>query len=44
MGKLAINGGAPVRTKEWPRWPQWGETEAKRLQQVLDSGEWGGFN
>lgn len=44
MAQLAIKGGAPLRTKDWPRWPQWGEEEAQRLQQVLDSGEWGGFN
>jgi dTDP-4-amino-4,6-dideoxygalactose transaminase len=44
MAKLALSGGAPVRTKEWPRWPQWGEAEAKRLQEVLESGEWGGFH
>jgi dTDP-4-amino-4,6-dideoxygalactose transaminase len=44
MAQLAIHGGKPVRSKAWPRWPQWGEAEAKRLQEVLDSGEWGGFN
>src|SRR4051794_31127306 len=44
MAQLAIKGGTPLRTKGWPRWPQWGEEEAQRLQQVLESGEWGGFN
>ncbi len=44
MTKLAMHGGDPVRTKPWPRWPQWGEGEARRLQEVLESGEWGGFN
>lgn len=44
MAALAFNGGEPVRTKPWPRWPQWGEAEASRVQQVLESGEWGGFN
>ncbi len=44
MAQLAIEGGAPVRTRPWPCWPQWGEAEAARVQQVLTSGEWGGFN
>ena len=44
MAHLALHGGTPVRTKEWPRWPQWGEAESRRLQEVLASGEWGGFN
>lgn len=44
MSKLAINGGAAVRTASWPRWPQWDEREKARVLAVLDSGEWGGFN
>lgn len=44
MAQLAIHGGEPLRTKVWPRWPQWGEAEARRLHEVLESGEWGGFN
>jgi len=44
MAQLAIKGGTPLRTKGWPRWPQWGEEEALRIQAVLESGEWGGFN
>jgi dTDP-4-amino-4,6-dideoxygalactose transaminase len=44
MVQLAIKGGNAVRTKAWPRWPQWGVVEARRLQDVLESGEWGGFN
>lgn len=44
MGKLAMNGGAPVRTKAWPRWPQWSVNESQRLQAVLESGVWGGFS
>ena len=42
MAQLALHGGAPVRTRPWPRWPQWGETEAAKLQEVLASGAWGG--
>jgi dTDP-4-amino-4,6-dideoxygalactose transaminase len=44
MSKLAINGGSPVRTATWPRWPQWDERERERVLGVLASGEWGGFN
>src|SRR5688572_5072053 len=44
MAHLAIDGGEAVRTKPWPRWPQWGEDEARNIQQVLESGNWGGFN
>lgn len=44
MSKLAINGGQPVRTAPWPKWPQWQAAESKQLQTVLESGEWGGFN
>jgi dTDP-4-amino-4,6-dideoxygalactose transaminase len=44
MAYLAIDGGQAVRTKPWPRWPQWGEAEARGIQQVLESGNWGGFN
>ena len=44
MSKLAINGNAPVRSTPWPRWPQWGDSERQHLQNVLESGEWGGFN
>lgn len=44
MTELAIHGGSPVRSEPWPRWPQWGEAEAQRVQEVLESGVWGGFN
>ncbi|MCB0187300.1 MAG: aminotransferase class I/II-fold pyridoxal phosphate-dependent enzyme, partial [Caldilineaceae bacterium] len=44
MTKLAINGGEPIRTKAWPQWPQWGDEEKDQVLQVLESGEWGGFN
>jgi hypothetical protein len=42
--KLALQGGAPVRTAEWPRWPQWGDGEREQLESVLQSGEWGGYS
>lgn len=40
MSKLAIEGGTPVRTKPFPSWPVWGETEEEYLLEVLHSGEW----
>jgi dTDP-4-amino-4,6-dideoxygalactose transaminase len=39
--KLAINGGNPVRTKPFPKWPQITAREKKELLQVLESGKWG---
>ncbi len=43
MPNLAVRGGAPLRTRPWPAWPQHDERELRNLQQVLDSGNWGGF-
>ena len=40
MGKLAINGGSPVRSAPYPRWPQWDTSERDRLLSVLESGKW----
>jgi len=40
MAKLAINGGAPVRTMPYPPWPQWAAGERERLLAVLESGHW----
>ncbi|NPV54500.1 MAG: DegT/DnrJ/EryC1/StrS family aminotransferase [Firmicutes bacterium] len=39
-GKLAINGGAPVRTKPFPRWPVCDEKEAEAVREVALSGKW----
>lgn len=44
MAKLALQGGTAVRTKAWPKWPIWGDAERERLNRVLESGVWGGFN
>src|SRR5687768_16198670 len=41
LDKLAINGGKPVRTKPFTRWPIFDETEETRLLEVLRSGAWG---
>ncbi len=40
MGKLAINGGIPVREKEWPKWPVVGEREVDLITEVTKSGNW----
>jgi dTDP-4-amino-4,6-dideoxygalactose transaminase len=40
MGQLALTGGTPVRSAEYPRWPQWDESERRLLLEVLDSGHW----
>jgi len=38
MAKLAIKGGAPVRTKLFPAYNTIGDAEKKAVMQVLDSG------
>ena len=41
MPKLALHGGAPVRTRPFPAWPISGPEEERRLLGVLRSGQWG---
>jgi dTDP-4-amino-4,6-dideoxygalactose transaminase len=43
MGKLAITGGKPVRKKPFTAWPIYTQDEARGLQKVLASRNWGGF-
>ncbi len=43
MAQLAVCGGHPLRTKPWPLWPQWDDTERRRLMEVLEGGVWGGY-
>jgi dTDP-4-amino-4,6-dideoxygalactose transaminase len=43
MSELAILGGDRVRRAPFSRWPQYLPADALRLQQVLESGHWGGF-
>ncbi|HAZ10382.1 MAG TPA: DegT/DnrJ/EryC1/StrS family aminotransferase [Candidatus Omnitrophica bacterium] len=38
MGKLAINGGKPVRTRPFPRYNTIGKEEKKAVNRVLSSG------
>jgi dTDP-4-amino-4,6-dideoxygalactose transaminase len=40
--RLAIDGGTPVRTEGFPKWPVYDETEKKQLDAAFHSGEWGG--
>jgi dTDP-4-amino-4,6-dideoxygalactose transaminase len=43
MGKLALTGGKPVRTKPFAPWPVYDRKEARAIQQVLKSRNWGGY-
>lgn len=41
--KLALRGGARVRSTPFPPWPVFDEREAQSLQSVLVSRNWGGY-
>ena len=41
--QLAIAGGAPVRSGEFPAWPYFDAKDEAILLEVLRSGVWGGF-
>jgi dTDP-4-amino-4,6-dideoxygalactose transaminase len=43
MGKLAITGGKPVRTRPFAPWPLYDRKEERAIQQVLKSRNWGGY-
>jgi len=43
MGKLAIIGGKPTRRKPFTEWPAYKKQEARGLQKVLASRNWGGY-
>lgn len=43
MPVLALNGGEPLRKKPFATWPKYDEREKKYLNEVLESGNWGGF-
>ena len=36
MAQLAIAGGDPVRTEEWPQWPIYDEREIEAVQEVIE--------
>ncbi|MGH9766440.1 MAG: DegT/DnrJ/EryC1/StrS family aminotransferase [Blastocatellia bacterium] len=43
MYKLALRGGSPVRSKPFTAWPIYDDREARGLQTVLESRNWGGY-
>jgi dTDP-4-amino-4,6-dideoxygalactose transaminase len=43
MSELAILGGKPVRCRPFTVWPQFTESDARKLQSVLESRNWGGY-
>ena len=43
MSQLAILGGQKVRQRPFSPWPQYSQADARRLQQVLESRNWGGY-
>ncbi len=43
MAKRAINGGAPVRTRPWPRWSQWDARDEQRVLEGLHNDDWDSF-
>lgn len=39
--QLALLGGSPVRTRDFPRWPVFDPTDEQRVLSALRSGHWG---
>ncbi|MCK5739316.1 DegT/DnrJ/EryC1/StrS family aminotransferase [bacterium] len=44
MSKLAINGGEPVRTEPFPKWPIWDQQEIDAVTEVVKSSKWGSLH
>jgi len=40
MSKLAVLGGEPVRTKQWPDWPDVREADVEAVAKTVASGHW----
>jgi len=38
--QLAIDGGAPLRSRPFPRWPVWDQREVEAITDVVNSGRW----
>lgn len=38
--ELALRGGDPVRTGEWPGWPVWNQEAKEPMMSLLQSGNW----
>src|SRR6266850_4021015 len=43
MSELAILGGTATRTRPFEPWPQYTGSDARRLLEVLESRNWGGY-
>lgn len=43
MARLAIAGGAPVRTQPFTQWPDFDERERTLLLEALEARNWGGY-
>ena len=40
MADLAILGGQPLRSRPYPSWPIWDDSEREDLIATLESGAW----
>lgn len=40
--RLAVDGGSPIRTHPFPKWPIFGDLEEKLMLEAIRSGNWGG--
>jgi dTDP-4-amino-4,6-dideoxygalactose transaminase len=43
MSNLAVFGGEPIRTREYPSWPVFDERDVDAVSKTIRSGRWGGF-
>ena len=43
MAELALNGGTPVRSTDYPEWPSHDDRDVEAVTRVARSGRWGGF-
>ncbi len=43
MAKLAILGGTPIRSEQYPAWPVYDERDIQVVTDVIRSGQWGGY-
>jgi dTDP-4-amino-4,6-dideoxygalactose transaminase len=43
MRELALNGGTPVRPTAYPPWPSGDDREIEAVNDVIRSGDWGGY-
>src|SRR5712691_1078571 len=43
MAQLAINGGTPVRSTEYPQWPAPDDEYVAAVAEVVRGGAWGGY-